>query len=161
MNLEQIKDQFSMEYVVRKCGLEIHRGGFCKCPFHSNDDTPSLKLYDKSYHCFACGEDGDIIKFVMRYTGLDFMDACEWISGEELSRSTKRHIAVARLKRDDPAKNQKRLERELDKVNNELTGKWKKYQSAIPLSDEWTELYNKWQRLCYLQETIFNELREK
>jgi len=161
MNLEQIRNQYSMADVIRKCGLKIERGGFCVCPFHSKDNTPSLKIYNKSYYCFGCGKGGDVISFVMDYNGLDFIEACEWISGEELTRSTKRHIAVARIKQKKERRDSTRLDRELDKVNRELTGLWKQYQQAAPLTDEWTRLYNKWQLLCYKQETIYNEMREQ
>ena len=48
------------------------------CPFH-NDSHPSLHVYqgDGGYHCFVCGAGGDVINFVQRLFGLDFMDACK------------------------------------------------------------------------------------
>jgi DNA polymerase len=42
------------------------------CPFHEGDDTPSLQFYADHFHCFACGEHGDRIDWLMR--------------GEEMSR---------------------------------------------------------------------------
>lgn len=47
------------------------------CPFH-NDSHPSMQVYpgDGGYHCFVCGVGGDVINFVQRLFGLDFMDAC-------------------------------------------------------------------------------------
>ena len=48
------------------------------CPFH-NDTHASMQVYpgDGGYHCFTCGLGGDVIDFVMRLFGLDFMDACK------------------------------------------------------------------------------------
>lgn len=38
------------------------------CPFHGADKNPSMHLYtkDNSFHCFACGEHGSTIDFVMK-----------------------------------------------------------------------------------------------
>ena len=46
------------------------------CPFH-NEKTPSL-LISKSkqvWHCFGCGEGGDVFSFIMKYEGVDFVEA--------------------------------------------------------------------------------------
>ncbi|HBT95231.1 MAG TPA: DNA primase, partial [Coriobacteriia bacterium] len=46
------------------------------CPFH-NEKTPSFKIDPASqfYHCFGCGEGGDVFKYMMKTEGLDFLDA--------------------------------------------------------------------------------------
>lgn len=44
------------------------------CPFHG-EKTPSFYVYDDHFHCFGCGEHGDVITFVMKTTGESFMDA--------------------------------------------------------------------------------------
>ena len=46
------------------------------CPFH-NEKTPSFTVSDEKgfYHCFGCGAHGDVIRFVMETTGLDFREA--------------------------------------------------------------------------------------
>ena len=48
-----------------------------RCCFH-NDRTPSLVLYpDNSYHCFACGENGqNVIDFLIA-TGASFTEVIE------------------------------------------------------------------------------------
>ncbi len=51
------------------------------CPFHG-EKTPSFYVYDDHFHCFGCGEHGDVITFVMKSTGAGFMEAVETLSAE-------------------------------------------------------------------------------
>lgn len=51
------------------------------CPFHG-EKTPSFYVYDDHFHCFGCGEHGDVITFVMKSANLPFMEAVEQLAGE-------------------------------------------------------------------------------
>jgi DNA primase len=55
-------------------------GGHLKglCPFHE-ERTPSFNVTPgkELYHCFSCGEGGDVIKFVMQVEQLQFGEAVE------------------------------------------------------------------------------------
>lgn len=46
------------------------------CPFH-NEKTPSFSVNEEKgfYHCFGCGEHGDIISFTMKAGNMDFRAA--------------------------------------------------------------------------------------
>lgn len=54
------------------------RGGtyWACCPFH-HEKTPSFAINeaDQYYHCFGCGESGDVVKLVQNMENVDFMDA--------------------------------------------------------------------------------------
>ncbi|HPP32095.1 MAG TPA: DNA primase, partial [Soehngenia sp.] len=51
------------------------------CPFHS-EKTPSFTVSPnkKLYHCFGCGEGGDVIGFIMKKENLDFIGAVKFIA---------------------------------------------------------------------------------
>lgn len=70
---QEIKDAVSVKEAASFYGLKVRRNGMCCCPFH-NDKTPSMKV-DRRYHCFGCGEDGDVINFVQKLFGLDAKEA--------------------------------------------------------------------------------------
>lgn len=74
--LGRIKENVKMSELLTKYGFKIEKGGAICCPFH-NEKTPSFKIYKNGtrYHCFGCGESGDVITFVMKYCGIDFKQA--------------------------------------------------------------------------------------
>ena len=53
------------------------------CPFHS-EKTPSFAVneWDQYYHCFSCSESGDVISFVSKYEGVDFMTAVKILAAK-------------------------------------------------------------------------------
>lgn len=53
------------------------------CPFHK-EKTPSFTVsYSKQfYHCFGCGASGTAITFLMKYSGLSFVESIELLSNE-------------------------------------------------------------------------------
>ena len=74
MNLfETVKNSVTAREAAERYGLQVHRNGFCTCPFH-DDHHPSMKV-DRRYHCFGCQADGDVIDFVGRLFNLLPKDA--------------------------------------------------------------------------------------
>lgn len=53
------------------------------CPFH-NEKTPSFSVNEEKgfYHCFGCGEHGDIISFTMKTNNIDFVDALKELANQ-------------------------------------------------------------------------------
>jgi len=49
------------------------------CPFHQ-EKTPSCFLYEDHYHCFACGEHGDVIDAHQKLNHVAFQTALEELS---------------------------------------------------------------------------------
>ena len=77
MNLfEIVKYGVSCREAAERYGVEVTHYGMALCPFH-NDRYPSLYVADDHYHCFACGEHGDVIDFVSKLFHLSLYDAAQ------------------------------------------------------------------------------------
>ena len=71
-----VKTNISTIDAAERYGIEVKRNGKALCPFH-NDRHPSLFVDDDHYHCFACGEHGDVIDFSSKLYGLSMYDAAK------------------------------------------------------------------------------------
>lgn len=71
---ETVKTSINTREAAEHYGIEVNRYGKALCPFH-NDRHPSMALYDDHYHCFACGEHGDVIDLVAKLYDLPVLDA--------------------------------------------------------------------------------------
>ena len=76
---EKIKDDVSVKQAAEYYGLNVNRSNMCCCPFH-DDKTPSMKIYDKNYHCFGCGAHGDVIGYTARLFGTSQLEAAKRIN---------------------------------------------------------------------------------
>ena len=82
MNLfEIVKYGVSCREAAERYGVEVNRYGMALCPFH-NDRHPSLYVADDHYHCFACGEHGDVIDFVSKLFQLSLYDAARKLAAD-------------------------------------------------------------------------------
>jgi len=63
--------------------IDVNRSGFACCPIHK-EKTPSFKYYpkDNHWHCFGCGQGGDVIDFIMATKDLDFRKAVNFLIGQ-------------------------------------------------------------------------------
>lgn len=82
--LADIKDRISIVgYIGERVPLKRAGRNFkgC-CPFH-NEKTPSFNVSDEKgiFHCFGCGEGGDVIQFVMKFDGFSFAEAVRHLAG--------------------------------------------------------------------------------
>lgn len=84
--VEEIKARIALSSVVgRRTKLtRKSRGTFTGlCPFHA-EKTPSFSVADDRgfYHCFGCGESGDLFTFVQKTENMGFREALEKLAGE-------------------------------------------------------------------------------
>ena len=72
---EAVKQSVSTREAAAFYGIEVRRNGMACCPFH-DDKNPSMKV-DQRFHCFGCGEDGDVIDFTAKLFDLSPKEAAE------------------------------------------------------------------------------------
>ncbi|HEY8372824.1 MAG TPA: DNA primase, partial [Pseudonocardiaceae bacterium] len=74
-------DEVVGEYVaLRRAGSNSLKG---LCPFH-DEKTPSFNVRPShgTFHCFGCGEGGDVIAFVMKIEHIGFVEAVERLAAK-------------------------------------------------------------------------------
>lgn len=153
MTREELKQEYSMADIVARYGLVPNRQGFISCPFHQGDKTPSLKVYERDFHCHACGANGDIFTFVQQMEDVDFKEAFQILGGtyEKPTFSSRLAVYRSRKRREMARKEQERVA-ERKALNNTLISIYRRHmERSEPLSDVWCDCYNKLQYQLYLQ----------
>ncbi len=74
----RVKEQADIVKVVSEC-VDLKKSGtrfLGLCPFHG-EKTPSFTVHpgQQFFHCFGCGESGDVFSFLMKYHHFDFPSA--------------------------------------------------------------------------------------
>lgn len=77
---EIIKERVTVPRAAAYYGI-TSRNGMCCC-FEHNDKHPSMKLYEKNYHCFGCGAHGDVIALVASIFGISMIEAAKRINAD-------------------------------------------------------------------------------
>src|SRR5574344_134281 len=77
MDATDIVDVVSEFVSLRKAGVN-YKG---LCPFHA-DKTPSFMVSPSKQicHCFACGEGGNAINFLMKHEQITYPEALRWLA---------------------------------------------------------------------------------
>lgn len=86
--VDQVRRNFRVSDVAASFGLALDKNGdeweAC-CPFHA-EDTPSFTVFmgkDRAerFHCFGCGERGDVLDFVQKIKGCNLPEATRILAG--------------------------------------------------------------------------------
>jgi DNA primase len=73
-----VKERADIVQIISEC-VDLKRSGvryLGLCPFHG-EKSPSFSVHSgqQFFHCFGCGESGDVFSFMMKYYNLDFQGA--------------------------------------------------------------------------------------
>ncbi len=128
----KIREEADIVQVIGEC-VELKRSGTRftgLCPFHA-EKTPSFSVNPQGrfFHCFGCGESGDVFSFVMKYYRLSFPEALK-----ELARRYHIDLPESRLSEAD---RQRIKEREmLYRVNEQAAVLYQRYLLESPKAEE-------------------------
>lgn len=105
--LEELKDRADLVQLIGE-RVELRKAGkdfVGLCPLHG-ERTPSFYVVPNKriYHCFGCGETGDVFKFFMKLDGMGFVDAVKFVAhraGMSLEEERVDPEEIARRKRQE------------------------------------------------------------
>lgn len=162
MTSEELKQQYFMKDIAEMYGFRPNRRGFIHCPFHKGDKGASMKIYDRDFHCFGCGANGDIFDFVQRMDNVDFKEAFQSLGGTYEKPTFSSKLAVYRAQKRAEMRKKKELQQVNERQRNNMLISAYRWGMAHnrPLSDAWCENYNRLQYQLYVQEELMERGEE-
>lgn len=92
MNIDDIKRLDCKEIIARELGQPMKNRGnqwAWACPFH-HGQKPNFTADSEGWRCWSdCGESGDVISFIQKLHGLDFLGACRYLGATETTYERK------------------------------------------------------------------------
>jgi DNA primase len=103
--IDEIVSQF---VTLRPAGVGSMKG---LCPFH-DERTPSFHVRPQvgHWHCFGCGEGGDVISFVQKINHMGFAEAVEWLADRSGVQLHYDDDGGTSRPREDPGRRQRLIE---------------------------------------------------
>ena len=149
--IEYILDRCSIADVIRGYVPELKKAGTTYkacCPFHS-ERTPSFTVFPNTatFKCFGCGEQGNVIQFVMKHERLSFPEAVR-----ELAKS--HNIEIEESQQTDKEVQEYRTKEAMWAANERLM---RIYEQQLPLNAKAREYaYNRWgEEFCKIRSVGF------
>lgn len=139
--LEELSEQVNIVDLIGQTE-ELHRKGqnyFIKCPFHSEDDTPSLCIYPATnkWYCFGCNAGSSVYDWIMKKNNVSFGEAVETVSqmvGTDIEQYAESE-SIAFLKRLKKQKSNKDISVNIRKTLDFAEDYLNKYSEELP--EEW------------------------
>lgn len=95
-DIQKVRDASDLVAVIgeRTPVKQKGRDFWCCCPLHQ-EKTPSFKIDPATqlWHCFGCGEGGDVFSFIMKTEDFNFPEAVRYLA--DRAASTSRRIRGA------------------------------------------------------------------
>lgn len=156
MTSEEIKEQYSMREIVERYGFRVNRAGFISCPFHKGDRSPSMKIRETTFRCYACDAHGDIFTFIQMMDDVDFKEAFLSLGGTYDDSTFESRLAIYRAqKRKETRAIESEKLRKRKELNNVLIDVYRDYMNrSEPFSEIWCDCCNALQYQLYLHEIL-------
>ncbi|WP_344103769.1 DNA primase [Myceligenerans crystallogenes] len=103
----RIEEVISAHVTLKPAGVGSLKG---LCPFH-DERSPSFNVRPSvgRYHCFGCGEGGDVFTFLMKMDGMGFAEAVEHLAAQ-VGVQLRYEDGGPQRPRDEPGKRQRLLD---------------------------------------------------
>lgn len=162
MTVDEIKQTYSMREIVERYGIQVKRDGMCSCPFHGADKHASMKIYKDSFHCFACGANGDIFTFIQKMDNCDFKTAFYSLGGEYGNDHRQAKIAKYRAEkaREKQELKKQKIRDRIERNNTLIHATRELSKRCEPLSDDWCFYYNMY-CMALIEDEYLREEEEK
>lgn len=101
--IEEVKARVDLAELISSYGIDLKSAGAddfkACCPFHQ-EKTPSFHVHPSRgyYHCFGCGESGNVFSFLMKHQGWGFMDSLKYLAEKAGVKLEEREDPNARLR---------------------------------------------------------------
>ena len=117
-----------------------------------------MKIYDKDFHCFGCGANGDIFSFVQRMENVDFKEAFYSLGGTYEKPTFSSKLAVYRAKKriENKKKEECKKQEQLLLIGEKMDIYRDTIRHSEPLSDVWCDCYNALQKELYRHSYLNN-----
>ena len=82
--IDEIRTSSNIVDVISDCGVQLKQAGrdyLALCPFH-DEKTPSFRVSPEKqiFHCFGCQTGGNVISFVQKHEGKNFIETIKWLA---------------------------------------------------------------------------------
>ncbi len=119
----QVKERADIVQIIGEC-VDLKRSGvryLGLCPFHG-EKTPSFSVHSgqQFFHCFGCGESGDVFSFMMKYYNLDFPAALKELARRYQIELPEKPVSIEERKR-------KELRLAIYRINEKATAIFRRY----------------------------------
>lgn len=102
-DVERLRRDCSLSNTAAGFGVKLQRDGrefVACCPFHT-EDTASFTIFTgndgvERFHCFGCGERGDVLDFVRAIKGVDLREAIRVLDGDTVRPNVKPRVVQVR-----------------------------------------------------------------
>lgn len=162
MTKDEIIANVQMKQVLSERNIQIRRNGMICCPFHG-EKHPSMKIYKDGFRCFACGNSGNVIDFVMAYDNVPFKTAFISLGGT-YKVQTERERKMAEMSRKRAKAERERKQGAEVSFKKELSYCISLVRKAIailePMTDDWCFFQNELPKLLHAWECKY-ELGEE
>ncbi|MDR0984499.1 MAG: DNA primase [Ruminococcus sp.] len=79
--IAEIKSANNIKEIAESYGCRFNNANRCPCPLHNGKDN-NFAVYEdtNTFRCYVCGEGGDVVRFIEKIEGFDFIEAIELLA---------------------------------------------------------------------------------